>query len=401
MPRVLLSCQSHRENAELEYLQVGVYRSRNRVKSRNVRIGCEKYKSHTKGGRCFLLVAIFIVCESIGIQSNCNESGLCIIHRFERKTGLCGPDIDQTEPVLGTSEHFVQECAIPHDEFHLLLLDCGIRETFELATENETGSMRKDNSSQPQKRVGVRILIRMSTITKTKTIGDLFGQTRKKVEWKQGTPKKLFIDSLLIESATSTADEWLSNIRDEVKTLFWPRDTPELKFSYARGTTGSTAGTFGQVAMPRDQFLCGDRVMTDDGVELYPLYRYTDQTLAPSNWTPTLRKIRDWIHETTGQYCNHVVGNRYLNQNDYIGPHHDKSADMMPGTSIISLSLGAVRTLRVTMTMPENTSAPTDLLLRHGTLFRLGWKTNQQYDLSPYTSASMSCLIFGCALLWF
>jgi hypothetical protein len=44
---------------------------------------------------------------------------------------------------------------------------------------------------------------------------------------------------------------------------------------------------------------------------------------------------------------NHVVLHRYLDGTDQIGPHHDKTLDMHPESSIVSVSLGAPRDFKL------------------------------------------------------
>src|SRR4051794_6184987 len=41
-------------------------------------------------------------------------------------------------------------------------------------------------------------------------------------------------------------------------------------------------------------------------------------------WTDAVKNMRDHVKTKTGQYCNHLVVNQYLNGKDHIGFHKDK-----------------------------------------------------------------------------
>ncbi|MFY0538793.1 alpha-ketoglutarate-dependent dioxygenase AlkB family protein [Nannocystis pusilla] len=77
----------------------------------------------------------------------------------------------------------------------------------------------------------------------------------------------------------------------------------------------------------------------DDGLH----YRYAgvDRTTHP--WPPHLRAARDRIAAVCGHPFNYALVNLYRTGDDYIGWHADKVSDLVPGSAIASLSLGAVR----------------------------------------------------------
>lgn len=81
--------------------------------------------------------------------------------------------------------------------------------------------------------------------------------------------------------------------------------------------------------------------------DAFPLYRYAPRIETPLPLTPLLRRIVDWIEAEFGQRCNHIVVNRYRDGSDHIGAHHDKPRDMVPGSMIFTLSLGATRRYRM------------------------------------------------------
>jgi alkylated DNA repair dioxygenase AlkB len=102
-----------------------------------------------------------------------------------------------------------------------------------------------------------------------------------------------------------------------------------------------------------------------------------------------LRELAE-CHTFRGQSLrfNHVIATRYRDGDDAIGWHCDKMQDIVPGSPILSLSLGAERDLQlrpVAVSAPDTdddattiTPVITTQTLRHGDLFVLGPETNRQ-----------------------
>lgn len=118
---------------------------------------------------------------------------------------------------------------------------------------------------------------------------------------------------------------------------------------------------------------------------IQPIYRHpaADQP-ALQHWTPTVRSLRDLVQKIAGQPINHALIQIYRNGNDYISEHADKTLDVARNSIIFSLSLGATRTMFLRGKREQSngvkTSMPriaTRVPLHHGSLFGLGWKTNQ------------------------
>ncbi|KAJ3029753.1 Alpha-ketoglutarate-dependent dioxygenase alkB 2 [Rhizophlyctis rosea] len=125
--------------------------------------------------------------------------------------------------------------------------------------------------------------------------------------------------------------------------------------------------------LPRDKAFYGD--VEADGS--YPLYRYGGKDYPPVRpWTPVLKILRDHIHEKTGHFCNHVVVNRYLNGNDHIGYHRDKTRDFADNAAVCTLSFGGTRTL--TIKYDNIFREEVEIQLGHGSLFILGAATNAE-----------------------
>ncbi len=144
---------------------------------------------------------------------------------------------------------------------------------------------------------------------------------------------------------------------------------------------------WGKVNMlPRDKAFEGD--VEADGS--FPVYRYNKSlsdypTVVP--WSPCVRRMRDRIEKATGQRCNHVVINRYLNGKDHIGFHKDTTRDFADGTHVYTISLGATRKYRI-KNKDGVTVAEKDLV--SGSLNKLGWETNQEHEHAIIDSSTVA-----------
>jgi alkylated DNA repair dioxygenase AlkB len=97
-------------------------------------------------------------------------------------------------------------------------------------------------------------------------------------------------------------------------------------------------------------------------------------------WTKTLKIIRDLLERECNQSCNHLVLNRYENENDYIGYHRDKTKSLVPNSKVIVLSLGETRTMNIQEIYKVDNKNKTRKIFEtemiHGSLFELTLKTN-------------------------
>lgn len=107
-----------------------------------------------------------------------------------------------------------------------------------------------------------------------------------------------------------------------------------------------------------------------------PIYRYpTNNQYACETeaWSRSVSPLKDRVAAVCGQSINHCVGNLYRNDQDFIGPHKDKMLDIMEGSAIASLSLGAARPM---VLEHEDGEQKQVVPLRHGSLFIIGPQTN-------------------------
>lgn len=97
---------------------------------------------------------------------------------------------------------------------------------------------------------------------------------------------------------------------------------------------------------PRDNYYAAD--------DAHP-YLYSGFSRSPSEWTPSLtlvrEKVQDFVHQhfTKPEHKTYqapftaVLCNRYPDGQSYIGEHSDDETDLLAGSFIASLSVGATR----------------------------------------------------------
>ena len=100
-------------------------------------------------------------------------------------------------------------------------------------------------------------------------------------------------------------------------------------------------------------------------------------------WTPTVKALRDVVSNIVLQPLNHAVICYYRHGEDYLSETSSPTLDLFTDSSVVKLSLGATRTV---ILRPKRKSAgvrrpsprpTTKVVLKHGSLLRLGPKTNR------------------------
>ncbi|OAL53715.1 hypothetical protein IQ07DRAFT_317626 [Pyrenochaeta sp. DS3sAY3a] len=121
-----------------------------------------------------------------------------------------------------------------------------------------------------------------------------------------------------------------------------------------------------------------------------PVYRHpTDQTLPLLNFSPKVQVIRKQAEKLVGHPLNHVLIQLYRSGNDYISEHSDKTLDIAKGSSIVNVSFGAQRTMRLRTkkqqtkaedATEENKERETQrVAMPHNSMFVLGLKSNEKW----------------------
>lgn len=76
----------------------------------------------------------------------------------------------------------------------------------------------------------------------------------------------------------------------------------------------------------------------------FPIYRHPADNSPPlRSWTPAVAVIREHVERVLGHPVNHVLIQCYRTGSDYISEHSDKTLDIVRGTSIVNVSVGAQR----------------------------------------------------------
>lgn len=78
----------------------------------------------------------------------------------------------------------------------------------------------------------------------------------------------------------------------------------------------------------------------------HPVYRHpADESPPLRPFSPTVSALRKVVQDRLGHRVNHVLIQMYRGGRDYISEHSDKTLDIIPGSSVANLSLGAERTM--------------------------------------------------------
>ncbi|KAM0277298.1 hypothetical protein ACHAQH_005889 [Verticillium albo-atrum] len=124
-----------------------------------------------------------------------------------------------------------------------------------------------------------------------------------------------------------------------------------------------------------------------------PVYRHpADESPPLLPFTETVLDIKAVVEEKLGHPLNHVLIQFYRDGNDYISEHSDKTLDIVKGSSIANVSLGAERTMifrtkrvekdpsKTADRTPEDKKRQTTRKqLPHNSLCRMGLKTNMRW----------------------
>ena len=111
-------------------------------------------------------------------------------------------------------------------------------------------------------------------------------------------------------------------------------------------------------------------------------YRYSGLQQQPQPWEPSLLDLRQHLSELCGHPLNSLLLNLYRDGGDAMGCHADDEPELDPTASIVSLSLGAQRTLRFKpkpRSSLANGASPVAIELGHGDLLLMDPPTQQHW----------------------
>ncbi|PPQ69001.1 hypothetical protein CVT26_001935 [Gymnopilus dilepis] len=82
----------------------------------------------------------------------------------------------------------------------------------------------------------------------------------------------------------------------------------------------------------------------------FPVYRHpADESPPLLPFSPTVALIREHVQKVLNHPVNHVLIQYYRTGGDYISDHSDKTLDVVRGSNIVNVSLGAQRTMTLRM----------------------------------------------------
>ncbi|KAL5333518.1 hypothetical protein BJX70DRAFT_57782 [Aspergillus crustosus] len=115
-----------------------------------------------------------------------------------------------------------------------------------------------------------------------------------------------------------------------------------------------------------------------------PIYRHpADESPSFEPFTSTVDRVRVIVERILGHPLNHVLIQLYRDGQDRISEHSDKTLDIVRGSSICNVSLGAQRVMVLRQKGSENEERSGRLTQRvpmpHESLFVLGEKTNTRW----------------------
>ncbi|KAK5731138.1 hypothetical protein LTR15_001076 [Elasticomyces elasticus] len=140
------------------------------------------------------------------------------------------------------------------------------------------------------------------------------------------------------------------------------------------------------------RLVCCQGSIAEDGS--MPLYRHpSDETLPLRPWSPTVEIIRQAAEAAVGHPLNHVLIQLYRGGTDFISEHSDKTLDIAKGSSIVNVSFGAQRIMRLrtkrgaaagSTTTSDKASSPLSrttyrVPMPHNSMLIMSLRTNAQY----------------------
>ncbi|KAF9467532.1 hypothetical protein BDZ94DRAFT_1248363 [Collybia nuda] len=126
----------------------------------------------------------------------------------------------------------------------------------------------------------------------------------------------------------------------------------------------------------------------------FPVYRHpADESPPLSAFSSTVALIRDHVQKALNHPVNHVLIQYYRTGKDYISEHSDKTIDVVRGSNIVNVSLGAQRVMTLRIKKDRGATAPATenehqlspfrpsqrIPLPHNSMFVLGPETNAKW----------------------
>ena len=123
---------------------------------------------------------------------------------------------------------------------------------------------------------------------------------------------------------------------------------------------------------PEKLVMFGKEITTKRKVAFYGdslmSYTYSNKTKQALTWTPLLMEIKELISSYTGSNYNACLLNLYHDGEEGMGWHSDDEKEIVPNSSIASLSFGAERKFAIKHKISKETQS---ILLENGSLLEM------------------------------
>ncbi|KAK5164933.1 uncharacterized protein LTR77_009598 [Saxophila tyrrhenica] len=134
------------------------------------------------------------------------------------------------------------------------------------------------------------------------------------------------------------------------------------------------------------RLVCCQGSIGEDGS--MPVYRHpSDQTLPTERWTLAVDQVRRAAEQVVGHALNHALIQLYRGGTDYISEHSDKTLDIAKGSSIVNISFGALRKMRLRTKRSAGRSSQTSSPPPVRTTYRIPMPHNSMITMSLPTNA--------------
>jgi alkylated DNA repair dioxygenase AlkB len=138
-------------------------------------------------------------------------------------------------------------------------------------------------------------------------------------------------------------------------------------------------------AVPRKIVIQCETPLKGEYVGMEPIYRHPIDVSPPTHqYTQLVEDIRNRTEDLLGferGYLNHVLIQLYSDGESHISDHSDKTLDIMRGTPVINVSIGAVRKMKIKnkVKSPDGTRHSERIELHNGSVFVMSWETNRKF----------------------
>ncbi|KAI5116524.1 hypothetical protein M0805_000590 [Coniferiporia weirii] len=130
-----------------------------------------------------------------------------------------------------------------------------------------------------------------------------------------------------------------------------------------------------------------------------PVYRHPADASPPLRpFSPTVERIRAHVAQLLGQPLNHALVQLYRHGGDYISEHSDKTIDVVRGSCIVNVSIGAQRTMTL-RTKKDTKDTPSSLRTKKDSKHTPSSPRTKQSIPLPHNSAFIMGLATNAAWL--